>query len=222
MSGLSQMDVAIRGEILQERNAAFADLLSPLRPLHERTLLEIGAANGWNVPHLIEMGFRPQHLVINDLAVTLIADARKWLPPSVRIVPGDAASLSTDTSFDVVLASTLFTSILNDSHRRRVAETAWRLVKPGGGVLLHDFSWNNPWNPRVRKLTLAEVRSLFPEASYRVRRITLAPPIARHVSLPVYRLLHRCRWLRTHFVCWLGKAASIGALPAASDDVRSG
>src|SRR5262249_40610260 len=83
--------------------------------------------------------------------------------------------------FDVVMASTLFTSMLDSTHRQRVADVAWRLVKPGGAALLYDFSGNQPWNRRVRKLPLREVRALFPRASRRVQRITLAPPIARHV-----------------------------------------
>src|SRR5215813_11437351 len=157
MSGFTQMPEAIRLEMLRERNAAFADFLFPLRPLEHRTLLEIGAANGWNVPYLTGMGFRPEHLVMNDVEPDLIAEARQSLPPSIKVVLGDAAELSIDTPFDVVMASTLFTSILDSAHRQRVADVAWRLVKPGGGVLLYDFSRNNPWNPRVRKLTLREV-----------------------------------------------------------------
>ena len=107
------------------------------------------------------------------------------------------------------MASTLFTSMLDSTHRQRVADVAWRLVKPGGAALLYDFSGNQPWNRRVRKLTLREVRALFPRASRRVQRITLAPPIARHVPLWLYRFLNRCVWLRTHFVCWLGKTESV-------------
>jgi hypothetical protein len=36
----------------------------------------------------------------------------------------------------------------------------WRLTAPGGGVLLYDFTWNNPWNRAVRKLMLRDVRAV--------------------------------------------------------------
>jgi SAM-dependent methyltransferase len=199
-------------EILAERNRAFADCLRPLHPLAGRTLLEIGAAEGANVPYFLAMGFHPKHLVLNDLVADKITRARERFP-DVRAVAGDAATLSADEPFDVVVASTVFTSV-PVAHRPHVAATMWRLVKPGGGVLLYDFTWNNPRNPHVRKLTRREIRALFPEAVIRWQRVTLAPPLSRHVPLGVYRVLARVPWLRTHVVCWLAKPN--GGAPAMS------
>ena len=191
--------------ILTERLRAMDALLHALHPLAGRTVLEIGASMGSNVPHLLNLGFRPEHIVINDVVPEKIAQARLWLPAGVRAIAGDAATLSEHETFDVVLAATVFTSILDDAHRQRVADKMWQLVSPGGGVLLYDFTWNNPWNVGVRKLTLRDVRRLFPLAAMRYRRVTLAPPLARRVSLRVYRLLYRLPPLRTHVVCWLAK-----------------
>jgi SAM-dependent methyltransferase len=194
---------------MMERLRAMASLLEPLRPLSERTLLEIGAAMGSNVPYLMDLGFRPERILINDVVPEKIEQARSWLPAGVRAVPGDAAALPETETFDVVFAATVFTSIGTYVQRQQVAEKMWRLTAPGGGVLLYDFTWNNPWNRGVRKLTLRDVRRLFPDATVmRHLRVTLAPPLARHVSLPLYRLLSRLAPLRTHVVCWLGKATS--------------
>jgi SAM-dependent methyltransferase len=179
------------------------DALRPLGALGRRTLLEIGAGRGANVPYFSEFGFRPERMVLNELCPEKAADARRKFP-CVRVLVGDAASLDGEC-YDVVVAATVFTSIRENGHRRRVAEAMWRLTKPGGGVLLYDFTWNNPWNPNVRKLTVAEIRRLFPAARPAVTRVTLAPPLARHVPLWLYRILRLCPWLRTSVVCWLRK-----------------
>ena len=41
----------------------------------------------------------------------------------------------------------------------------WRWVRPGGGVLWYDFTFDNPRNPDVRGVPLARVRELFPHGA---------------------------------------------------------
>jgi hypothetical protein len=112
----------------------------------------------------------------------------------------------------VVFASTVFTSILDQGLRRRVAESMWRLVRRGGAVLWYDFAFDNPRNPDVRGVKAAELRSLFPNGEAKIRRITLAPPIARAclrlpggAGLVAYRLLAAIPPLRTHLIGWIEK-----------------
>lgn len=188
---------------VQERDAVMRAMLHALEPLSERTLLEIGAAYGANVPYFLEWGFRRDALTLNEIRPQVAAQARGYFP-GVRVVAGDAAELALEPH-DVVVASTVFTSILNDTHRESVATTMWRLTKRGGGVLLYDFTWNNPNNPRVRKITPSEIRRLFPLARLHIQRVTLAPPLLRRVPLWLYHRLARIRALRTHVVCWLEK-----------------
>ena len=81
-------------------------------------------------------------------------------------------------------------------------------MKPGGQVLWYDFTYDNPRNPDVRGVPVARVRALFPDGELSVRRLTLAPPIARplariHPSL--YTLANALPWLRTHVLCWIRK-----------------
>src|SRR5262245_33515438 len=194
-------------EANRQRVAVFHTVLRAMEPLNSRTILEIGAGCGANVPYFLGWGFRANAITLNELSSDLAARARV-LFPAVRMVEGDAAELELEPH-DVVVASTVFTSVLEDEHRARIARTVWRLTKPGGGVLLYDFTWNNPANPNVRKLTVANIRDLFPEARSHVRRVTLAPPIARHVGIRIGRLLHSFPWLRTHVVCWLPKEPQV-------------
>ena len=76
-------------------------------------------------------------------------------------------------------------------------------------MLWYDFAYDNPRNPDVRGVRASEVRSLFDGLDVHLRRITLAPPIARRIPdllLPVfYPLLSAVPLLRTHYLGLLTK-----------------
>jgi SAM-dependent methyltransferase len=176
-------------------------------------LLEIGCGSGRNLLHLIAAGFSPERLVGNELLPDRVRSARRDLPGSVRVLEGDAASLELpDASFDVVFASTVFSSILDDSVRRNVADSMWRMLRPGGAILWYDFAVDNPRNPDVRGVPDRQIGRLFPEGECDVERITLAPPIARlalraprALGALAYRTLAILPMLRTHRIAWIAK-----------------
>lgn len=180
-----------------------------LAPVADRRLLEIGCGSGTNLLRLILLGFRPENLVGNELLDERAQEARHLLPAATQIIPGDATQLDLpDESFDVVMQSAVFTSILDDGFQRRLADRMWALVKPGGGVLWYDFVYDNPRNPDVRGVPVRRIRELFPQGRVRFRRITLAPPIARRVT-PIHPSLYNAfnlfPFLRTHVLCWIAK-----------------
>ena len=170
--------------------------------------LEIGCgAVGWGAD-LLGWGIVPAHLHGIDVSATRIAEARRRLPGADLRV-GDAAALPwPDRSFQLVIASTVFTSILDAAVRRRVADEIVRVLTPGGALLWYDFAFNNPRNPGVRKVDRRELRQLFPELAGKVRSITLAPPLARAVA-PWSRTLAEAMaavpFLRTHLLAVLQK-----------------
>ena len=84
----------------------------------------------------------------------------------------------------------------------------WRWLRPGGGVLWYDFTYDNPRNPDVRGIPVKRIQTFFPDGRIDVRRVTLAPPISRvvckiHPSL--YTLFNVTPLLRTHVLCWIQK-----------------
>jgi SAM-dependent methyltransferase len=195
----------------QQRERALVHCLwrSGLAPLANKRALEVGCGSGDNLLDLMRLGFRPENLVGNELLEDRLATARERLPVGVTLVPGDAATLDLpDESFDCVLQSTVFTSILDDALQERLARRMWALVRPGGGVLWYDFVWNNPRNQDVRGVPVARVRRLFPEGMLRQWRVTLAPPLGRllcQVSPALYGLANVLPLLRTHVLCWIAK-----------------
>jgi SAM-dependent methyltransferase len=91
-----------------------------------------------------------------------------------------------------------------DHDRLALATEMWRVLKPGGWVMVFDFRYNNPSNPNVRKVTRKELRGYWPGAiREEYRTLLLAPPIARRV-IPSSRLAGETLasffpFLRSHF-----------------------
>ena len=144
-------------------------------------------------------------------------------PIGIRVIEANALDLDLpEGSFDIVLVSTVFTSILDSEFQERLATKIWVLVKPGGAVLWYDFIFDNPANPDVKGMPRRRVLELFPQAKVSTRKITLAPPIARAVCRfhpGLYSAFNLFSSLRTHLVGWLekplGKPAAGEAPPCA-------
>lgn len=195
----------------QERLRALVSLLSAhgISDLATQEVLEVGCGSGSNLQELLLLGAKPENLVGNELLPDRVEQARHVLPQAVRLFPGDASALPFEqASFDIVYQSTVFSSILDDALQSRIAAAMWRWVRPGGGVLWYDFTFNNPSNPDVRGVPLKRVRELFPQGAISVRRVTLAPPISRRVAKihpAMYGVFNVLPLLRTHVLCFIKK-----------------
>jgi len=198
---------------LQERQRAMLRLFARLgwRDLGALRALEVGCGAGGNLLELLRFGFRPEHLAGVELLPERFALARKLLPAAVTLWQGDAAVVDLNGARpDVVLQSTVFSSLLDDDFQQRLAERMWSWVAPGGGVLWYDFTVDNPRNPDVRGVPLKRVKALFPRGTVWHRRITLAPPLARalcRVHPSLYPLFNALPPLRTHLLAWIEKPA---------------
>ena len=104
--------------------------------------------------------------------------------------------------------SPCFSSLLDSAYRESLARHVWNAVKPGGGVLWYDFRFDNPRNRDVRGRPGKGRPRALPGGTFRCRRITLAPPLARaavRVHPSLYRVLNAIPLLRTHVLCWINK-----------------
>jgi SAM-dependent methyltransferase len=201
--------------VYQSRHELERAMITALReagmlPAGRRRLLDIGCGSGGNLLYFLRLGFAPENLVGCELQTSRAREARDVLPSATRVEAGDASSLvMADSSCDVVFQSLVFSSILDDALQVALADRMWRLVRPGGGVLWYDFTYNNPSNPDVRGVQQRRIRQLFPDATMRAWRVTLAPPISRRVCRihpAAYSFCNALPFLRTHLLCWLAKA----------------
>lgn len=198
-------------QTVQERQRAMLQIFARLghRDLSPLSLMEVGCGSGGNLLEFMRLGFSPTRLSGVELLPQRFAAAREALPPAVTLFEGDASTLDVrEGSTDIVFASTVFSSLLDDAFQQQLATQIWRWVRPGGGVLWYDFTVDNPRNPDVRGVPLARVQALFPGGTMQARRITLAPPIARavcRVHPSLYTLFNSVALLRTHVLAWIAK-----------------
>jgi SAM-dependent methyltransferase len=199
----------------QERQRELVQLLrrngiSDLAPLR---LVEVGCGSGGNLLELLRLGFVPENLQGLELLPERLQQARQRLPAAVRLWGGDARLAPVpEASLDLVLQSTVFSSLLDDTFQQQLAQALWRWLKPGGAVIWYDFTFDNPRNADVRGVPLARVRALFPGAVVQHRRVTLAPPLARAVCAlhpSLYVVLNALPLLRTHVLAWVQKPAVV-------------
>jgi SAM-dependent methyltransferase len=164
-------------------------------PLTGKTILDVGCGTGAWLRDFAKWGALPDDLSGVDLLADRVEEACRLCAPGTRIACGSAAALPFPNAWlDIVLQSTVFTSILDTDLKRQIAGEMLRVVKPGGLILWYDFRVNNPWNPDVRGVTKREIAGLFPGCRLDLRRITLAAPLSRWLAprswLASYVLAH--------------------------------
>ena len=125
------------------------------------SVLDVGCGTGENVLYLAELGFAAMGV---DGAPTAISKARakaKQRGVTAQFEVADALSLSMpNRQFDSVIDTGLF-HVFSDEERDRFRDSLARVVRRGGTYFLMCFSDQQPgdWGPR--RVTQAEIRSVF-------------------------------------------------------------
>jgi ubiquinone/menaquinone biosynthesis C-methylase UbiE len=167
-------------------------------------ILEIGCGTGYWLREFVKWGARPENIAGVDLLSDRVTEAKKLCPEAVQVQCGSAAGLAfPSATFDLVLQSTVFTSVLDSSMKQQMAAEMLRVVKNDGLVLWYDYRVNNPWNSDVRGVKRQELSQFFPGCRIKLQRITLAPPLVRLLApyswLACY-ILGKVPWLCTHYL----------------------
>lgn len=174
-------------------------------------ILDVGCGRGAWLQQFVRWGATPRLLAGVDLLPDRVAEARRVCAAEVELRCGSATALDwPDGTFDVVLQFVVLSSILDPDVRRQVAAEMLRVVRPGGIVVSYDLRLDNPRNRQVTGIGARELRRLFPGCGVTVRRVTLAPPLARRLA-PLSPALCRAAaavpWLRTHLLAVVQHAA---------------
>lgn len=194
-----------------ERKQVAATILRELERFPQKgdKCLEVGFGRlGW-LADLISWGLNETDLYGIELDATKVRIGKLSLP-GAHLTEGDATKLPwKDKSFDFVIVSTVFSSILDSSVRDLVVGEITRVLADKGIVIWYDLAVNNPSNPNVNGISKAMIKRLFSRFSVTIKSVSLAPPIARVVvprSLILTSILNTLPFLRTHFVAILIKS----------------
>jgi SAM-dependent methyltransferase len=141
-------------------------------------VLDVGCGAGGFLRQLIDWGAAPAHLAGTELQADRLDQARTRTAPGVRWHLGGLEAFA-DGSMDLVSANTVFSSILDDDVRRRLADDMWRVLRPGGWTMIFDFRYGNPRNPQVRRLGDVELLRFWPTERRLYRSLILLPPLGR-------------------------------------------
>jgi ubiquinone/menaquinone biosynthesis C-methylase UbiE len=171
--------------------------------LEDRKILDVGCGAGGLLRRFVEYGAKPSNLFGVDVLPERVSLAEE-LSPHIGFCLGNAAQLPFDAElYDIVMQFTLFTSVLDDNIRQQIATEMLRVLKPDGVIIWYDYHVNNPKNPDVRAVKKKELCELFQGCDIRLKRITLAPPIARMLapcSIILCQLLEKLPFLCTHYI----------------------
>lgn len=195
---------------LAERARRLGRLLhdSGLCPLTERRILDIGCGTGSMLASFQNWGASPANLVGIDLLPERITIAKQRFP-EIAFGPANAEALPfPEASFDLVVLSTVLSSILSRDMMLNIVCQVKRVLCSRGAVVWYDFRCNNPFNRNVRAVSRKEIQELFPEFELRLERATLLPQLARRLG-PLTRWLYpplsSLRVLQTHYLGLLVK-----------------
>ena len=190
-----------------ERELRFNEILKrKFSEISRLKIIEIGAGNGHNLIFFHRLGIPWKNIWANELLEDRGEELIHNLHPGSHICIGNALDLDFRQQFDIVLQSTVFTSILDNDFKRQLAKKTFEMIKSGGIVLWYDFKYNNPHNKDVKGISKKEIKQLFPNAkNIEFYNVTLAPPIGRKLG-KLYNLINFLfPFLRTHLIAVVKK-----------------
>jgi ubiquinone/menaquinone biosynthesis C-methylase UbiE len=144
-------------------------------------ILDVGCGAGGWLRQMLEWGADPGRLHGLDLLEDRIARAKALCPAGIDFKIGNACELDyPEHYFDFCAATTVFSSILDSTARRALAQEMARVVRPGGWVAILDFAVSDPRNPDTVGIGNREIRRLFPDLTLaRTFKLICPPPLLR-------------------------------------------
>jgi ubiquinone/menaquinone biosynthesis C-methylase UbiE len=207
-SGKSRLYSTFNPEVLlinQQRERGIIKILkeNDVTDLANKRILDVGCGKGGVLRDFIKYGAQPELCYGIDILPDRIEDAKK-ISPNISFRCGNAEELQYDNGFfDIILLFTVFTSIFDIQMKKMIVKEILRVLNEQGMILWYDYHINNPFNRDVKAVKKKEIYDLFPGCAINLKRITLAPPLARTLaphSVLLAQLLEKIPLFCTHYL----------------------
>ena len=154
-------------------------------------IVDIGCGRGDQLAVLYAGGVASDRLLGIDLVHRRLTVAA-GRSGAARFLAACASELPiASSSVDGALLSLVLSSIRDARMRRRAVEEAWRIVRPGGFLLVHDLRLGRPGGD-ARRAAPSRVRSALdpPPATEEIETLLAIPPLTRILGRWMPRVIH--------------------------------
>jgi|SRR3989344_2466208 len=192
-SGIWSKDNQANKYLIEKLKEKFLSIMP--NKLKDKNILDVGCGNGWLLDLFYSKGANKENLYGVDLNKKI---------NKFKFKIAEASNLPFKSNFfDIITASTLFSSVLNSEHRKLIAEEILRVLKKQGIIIVYDIRFNNPFNKRVTRIDKKEIKRLFGNKKFKFIKTTLNPIILRKVYkiLPIsIKFLEKLSFLKSHYL----------------------
>jgi SAM-dependent methyltransferase len=189
--------------MMRDRDRVMLDLLRRSLPAHGAAVLDLGSGDGRLAGTTRDAGLTVDSWTGVDLDPESVHTAASAYPWATFVEASADALPFGDAAFDVVVTSTIFSSLPSEGLEEAVAAETARVLRPGGWILWYDIRYNNPGNARVHAIGRRRLADLFPDWLTELKAVTLIPPIARRlgqITPLAYGPLESIPLLRSHLI----------------------
>lgn len=193
-AGYSRLSRELRELVVARIRSSLADGVT--------RVLDLGCGTGDLAAERARLG-APVEWVGIDLRDEAVEAARARFPDARFVTASADAVPEPSSTFDVIVAQVLFSSLPSPQMEAAVAREVARLLRPGGWLVWADIRYSNPANPAVHGVSARRIRSLFPGWDTELVAAGLLPPIARRLgpmTSALYPVLAAIPPLRSHYV----------------------
>lgn len=187
---------------MRERAVYWALARRGLLPLQDKRIVDFGCGRGARLRDFLRLGATPENLYGVDLLADRLDYCRR-LSPNFNVQQCSAAATPfADGQFDIVLNSTMMSSVLDDELAAAIAREMMRVTSPRGAILWCDLRYRNPWNKNVRPYNRTAIRRLFAGWKVTAQSYGLPPQFSRLLGNRIwpYSMLHFAPPLRMSLV----------------------
>jgi ubiquinone/menaquinone biosynthesis C-methylase UbiE len=184
-----------RNDILANRGVLFQTLalqksvveaISALPISRNWKVLDVGCGSGGSLLQFLGFGFAPGSLYGIDSNPGRIQEGKERYP-NLNFTCGDASRMGYNSDyFDIVMESTMFMTLPDDTLSQKIAEEMVRVVKPSGYIMLIDWRYSHSEQHEYKALSRKRINHLFKVGTkttiHCFRRGALLPPFGRFLS----------------------------------------